>query len=227
MLRKRGLGALSARGLVAEVERPTIRIKALGDEISMTLTFSSEFPLSTLRLSHSENGRLLWLGCSNIPHNGSFVQNSTITKVFALSSSFEGKAARLNEEIVKSTIEGRFPESLRESDKWTLRTINSPQGLGVLAAIFENEHADQSGVLPLSSHLRVVIGGTGTTKSILAANSAIHIACCVSHLGNDMYRLDCRSVDGNASTDTATTDGLSQLLLKNGKIWSLLETRSS
>ena len=228
LLRKHGSSALSARGLVAEVERPTLRMKALGDELSKTLTFSIEFPLSTLRLSHSENGRRVWLSCSDIPHRGSFAQYSTITKVFVLSSSYEGKAARLNEEIIKSTIEGRFPESLRESDKWTLRTMTSPsQGLGVLVAIFENDHADQSGVSPLSSHLRVVIGGTGTTKSILAANTAIHVACCVAQLGNDTYRLDCRSVDGNTSTDTTTAEGLSQMLLKNGKSQSLLDLGSN
>ena len=137
--------------------------------------------------------------------------------MFALLSSYEGRAARLSEEIVKSRIEGRFPELLRESDKWTLRTLTSPsEGLGVLAAIFESSRTGESNELQSSSYVRVVVGGSASTKSILAADTDIDIAICVACLGNGMYRLDCRSTDGNASTDTTATEGLSQLLLRNG-----------
>ena len=224
-LRKQSSSALSARGLVAEVERPATRISALDDDLFTNLAFSVELPLSALRVSHSENGRLAWLSCSDtVLSSGSAAHTDTHMKVLALLSSYEGKAARLSEEIAKARIEDRFPEATRESNKWLLHTMNSTsQGLSVLAAIFENGRTDESNVLPLSSHVRVVVGGTTSTKSILAADINIHIAICVTPLGRDMYRLDCRSIDGNTSTDTTATKGLSQLLLRNCKISHLLD----
>lgn len=217
-LRKNGFTALSARGIVAEVERPAIRINAPWDELPKTLIFSTEVTLPALRVSQSENGRLVWMNYSDtVSPNGSVAHINTIAKVFALSSSYEGKAARLSEEIAKSRIEDRFPEMLRESDKWTLRTLTSPSGgLGVLAAVFENGRTDESNVPKSSSCIRAVVGGTASTKSILAADPIIGIAICVACLGNGIYRLDCRSNDGNASTDTTATEELYPLLLKNG-----------
>lgn len=224
LLHKASADALSARGVIAEVERPAIRINDRSDEITKTLTFSCELPLSDLQVSHSEDGRLVWLGCSNFASSTALAAPiSTTTKVVALLSSYEGKAARLGEEIAKSRIEGRHSESLRDSDKWTLRSIGpSSQGLGVLAAVFEDGVASDNGVPPLSSNIRVVIGSPTSTKSVLAAGKGIEMAICVTALDNEMYRMDCRHIGGNASTDTATAEGLSPLLLRNCKGTSLI-----
>lgn len=217
LLRKDDFGTLSARGIVAEVERPTLRIDAQRDAGPNTLTFLCEIPLAEIYVSHSENGRLMWLGRSAFKSLDIIAPPiSTTMKVIMLLSSYEGKAARFSEEIAKSRIEGRHSESLRESDKWTLRTIGpATEGLGVLVAIFEDGDANGDDVQQIPSNIKIVIGGSVSTKSILAASTDLDIAVCVTPIANDLYRVDCRHVDGNGSTDTTTADGLTQLLLKN------------
>ena len=219
LIRKDTDSALSARGVFAEIERPAIRLNAHADEAAKSLTFSCELPLSALHVSHSENGRLMWLRCSELaPSDQSSRPNTGYTKVIALRSSYEGKAARLSEEIARSRIEGRHAESLRESDKWTLRTVDHlAGGLGVLAAVFENVGANGNHASQLTSNIKLVIGSSASTKSILAADSHIDIAICVTILGNGMYRVDCRPINGIASTDTTTAEEFSELLLKNRK----------
>ena len=217
LLRKDTVSALSARGVIAEIERPVIRLKAHADEPAKSLTFSCELPLSALHVSHSEDGRLMWLRCSALaPSDLSSRPNTAYTKVIALLSSYERKAARLSEEIARSRIEGCHAESLRDSDKWTLRTVDHlAAGLGVLAAVFEDGGANGNDATQLTSNIKLVVGSSTSTKSILAADSHVDIAICVTALENGIYRVDCRPVNGNASTDTTTAEEFSELLLKN------------
>ena len=219
LLRKDSVSALSARGVIAETERPAIRLSAHGDEAAKSLTFSCELPLSALYVSHSEDGRLMWLRCSALaPSDLSSRPTTAYTKVLALLSSYEGKAARLSEEIARSRIEGRHAESLRDSDKWTLRTVDhSAAGIGVLAAVFEDGGANGNHATQLTSNIKLVVGSSASTKSILSTDSHIDIAICVTVLENGNYRVDCRSVGGNASTDTTSAEKFSELLLKNRK----------
>ncbi|CAF9928313.1 MAG: hypothetical protein HETSPECPRED_006801 [Heterodermia speciosa] len=217
LLRKDTASALSARGVIAEIERPAIRLNARADEAAKSLTFSCELPLSALHISHSEDGRLMWLRCSApSPSNLSSLPSTGYTKVIALLSSYERKAARLSEEIARSRIEGRHAESLRDSDKWTLRTVDHlTAGLGVLAAIFEDSGPNGDHATQPTSNIKLVIGSSTSTKSILAADSHVDTAICVTFLENSMYRVDCRPVNGSASTDTTTAENFSELLLKN------------
>ena len=215
LLHKRDISALSARGIVAEVERPIMRSDNPGDRTGGNLVFSCALPLSELHVSHSENGHIMWLGCSDSTLlDKSASASPAISKVIALLSSYEGKAVRLSEEIGKSRIEGRHHESLRESDKWTLRAIDPlSQNLGLLAAIFENGPPDDSRSR-IPSNVRINIGAPTSTKLILAASESINIAVSVNSLGNDAYRVDCRHVDGHAFTDTANVQEIPKLLLR-------------
>ena len=213
-LRKKGVGSLSARGLIAEVERATTSAQEV--EATQTLTFSTNLPLSALHVSQSSNGRIMWLACSTlqVPRDAC-TQFGANTTVIMLLSAYEGKAARLTEEIAKARIEGRHPESSRESDKWTLRSITpESRGLGVLAAIFEESLVHNISNPQSLSNIRIVIGAATSTKTILATNASIDIVICISPLGNDTYKLDCRNVDGNASTESSAAGCISLTLSK-------------
>lgn len=216
--------ALSARGLVAEVERPATRSNSLLADQEKGLVFACTFSLDNVLSSQSENGRLLWLStCGDMMAERSNAQDQLIVrqacvKVFALHSTYEGKAARLCEEIAKARIEGRFPEAIRESDKWTLRTVTpTTESLGVLAAVFEDAPDNSQCQATVRSRILMHIGGIESTKSILAGDPSLNIAVAITSLEGSRYRLDCRTIDDNTSTDIAAAEDIELLLSKRRK----------
>lgn len=221
LLRKIHNKAVSARGILAEVDRPVIpattadKIKPNSEK---TLIFSSAFDLPDLRLDESGDGCLIWLTGNSRPsvdqrHHKSNVRHlQPFAKVLALLSPYERKAARLSEEVAKARIEGRFSETIRESDKWALRTINSsPDTLGVLAAVLEDESTDALQVL---SRISVFIDTPKTPKSIITGNAGLDIAACVTPLDLGRCRLSFESVDGTRATEETTEENLGAVLAK-------------
>src|SRR6185436_217224 len=75
---------------------------------------------------------------------GEHVTSKAVTsRCFLLQESYDAKAARWSEDIVKARIEGRFAESEREVPTWTLRSVKMPDSnLGMHAAVFQ-EAAEQ------------------------------------------------------------------------------------
>ena len=158
VLRKSSQNSMSARGLLAEVDRPSnLSATLIADGNGNTLpakglTFGFAFQLQETRFTECNNGCLVSMACVR---RSDFVDTSrpsniakyyAITRVFALLGAYEGKAARWNEEVGRARIEQRFPESMRESDKWGLRSISpSPDTLGILAAIFESDSTEEAG----------------------------------------------------------------------------------
>ena len=213
--------SLSARGLLAEVERPGSRPASLDITPEKGLEFAARFPLLDTFNYESENGRLLWLarygdlivGKPNAEEKT--VSDTADVKAFLLESNYEGKATRLSEEIAKARIESRFSETLRESEKWSLRTIPpSPDGLGILAAICEDpSEADNVASHP-RSRICMHVGGSKTTKALLPQDTDTEIVVSVSSLENGDYRLDCRTVENETSTDISTAEDISPLVSK-------------
>ncbi|MCJ1394424.1 hypothetical protein MMC18_007302 [Xylographa bjoerkii] len=158
VLRKASSSSLSARGLLAEVDRPATMSTTLTSDTNDNstnpkgLTFGFSFHLQETRFTECNGGRLISMACvrrsdyvdtSRATNNRKYY---AITRVFALLGSYEGKAARWNEEVGRARIEQRFPETMRESDKWALRSISpSAEALGVLAAVFENDQFMEEG----------------------------------------------------------------------------------
>lgn len=217
--------ALSARGLLAEVERPATRPSSLLVDQEKTLAITANFPLNRVLSFESENGRMLWLANCVATTSGTTslqeqeANDSARVKVFSLQSTYEGKAARLSEEIAKSRIEGRYSETMRESDKWALHTIApSSDGLGVLAAVFEDACVQGGSVSSFESRICMHIGGTKTTKSLLAGDPSIDIVICASLMENGNYRLDCRTAENSTSTDISAAEDVSSLLSQRRKV---------
>ena len=221
VLTKSEENALSARGLVAEVERPAARFSTMVNDRARGLTFAACFSMADLRTFESKDGRLLWLyvpghsgPSTSAPQNQSLV-SSGYTRAYLLHTPYDGKAARLTEEICKATIEGRFPEEIRGSDRWSLRTMSpSVDGPGFFAAIFEDDFQSSEARPYRQSRIRLDIGGSRTTKSLLAETHTAEVAICVSVLENGRYRLNCRITEDVTSTDTVTAEDLPILIPK-------------
>ncbi len=216
--------AMSARGILAEVDRPVVPA-SMADNTKLntdkSLIFSSALDLPDLRFDESEDGRLVFLTGHDRPSAGIQYHKSNarhlqpFAKVLALLSPYERKAARLSEEVAKARIEGRFSETIRESDKWALRTINaSPDTLGVLAAVLEDDLADASQVL---SRIRVFIDTAKTPKSIITRNVGVDIVACITPLDLGRCRLNFESIDGTRVTEDTTEENLGSVLAKTCK----------
>ena len=223
LLQKVHHNAISARGILAEVDRPILpTIDDFQTSTDKGLIFSGSFNLPDLQIDESEDGRMIWLAGNHRPsgdllHSRSNSRNiRTFAKVFLLLSPYERKAARLSEEIAKARIEGRFPEKIRESDKWALRTINaSSNALGIVAAVLEDDQTDAS---PPLSRIRAFIDTQKTPKSVIAGHVGVDIAACITPLDLGRCRLSFESVDGNRATEEIAEENIGASFVKICKL---------
>ena len=219
LLQKTGHGSLSARGIIAETDRPTTSANAcMSSTLSLdrNIKFSGAFDLSQLRFSESESGQMIRMtlfggttsDVDTSRHSQSF------TKAFLMLGSYDSKAARFNEEVVKARIESRFPEAARDSGKWALRSINPSQGsLGLLIALLEERPERLSSYIQGRCQIRLFMDVSQDRDSHLMQNHGTQITGSVTTLGSGTYRLDIESIDGTRFTDTCTSENLWSLLL--------------
>lgn len=224
LLRKSHSGAMSARGILAEVDRPVLSAsvaETLSSSIDSGLIFHKALRLSDLQITESVNGHRIWIASNNesssilpeLPNLSSKLNG--FTGGFSLLNTYERKAARLGEEVIKAKIEGRFPETVREGDKWTLRTISAPSdNLGVLAAVHESGHVNDRDFDKALSYIRVFIDDPRSPKSIIAESKGLDIAICITPLDHGLYRLNCESSSGNYFAEETTEENLCAVLLR-------------
>lgn len=147
MLRKLPGNSLTARGLLAEIDRPSpIGILSNGQSgPPRFLNFGYYFQLNETWFTESTDGKSVHLAhtgpaLNDILHPEKGSQYSTTIRVYLLQGSYEAKAPKWSEEIAKARIQYRFPECMREDEKWALRVLSPHQeSLGIVSAIFEND----------------------------------------------------------------------------------------
>lgn len=223
LLHKVDDNALSARGLIAEVDRPivpTIAAQSSNATLDKGLIYHAAMELATLQLTESEANHLIWVTFSRDPalraaqqHNTPNISQAS-TKVFSLLGAYEHKSTRFCEEITRARMEDRFPETIRESDKWALRTVNTSfENLSVLAAIWEpssGNHVVTHGL----SRTRISVDREKSARMILAENVELDIVACVTALERGCYRLNIECVNGESSTDDTASEYLTALLIQ-------------
>ncbi|KAI1169902.1 hypothetical protein F4777DRAFT_159518 [Nemania sp. FL0916] len=144
---------MTARDLLREIDKPSAAgllasmTNAAGGQGSYDLAFAGWHELADIRFTESADGRMIWMTSGKEmkgAHAGESVSSTAITsRCFVLRESYEGKAAKWSEDIVKARIENRFAEKEREDPRWTLRSVRMPDtGLGLFIAVFQ-EGLDQ------------------------------------------------------------------------------------
>ncbi|KAI1381855.1 hypothetical protein F4677DRAFT_399923 [Hypoxylon crocopeplum] len=145
--------SMMGRDLLREIDKPSpagllaSMTNAAGGPGSYEVAFAGWHALADVRFTESSDGRMVWMTSSNEmrgAHAGNLVPNAAATsRCFVLQESYEGKAAKWSEDVVKARVEGRFSEKEREDPCWTLRSVRMPDtGLGLCAAVFQ-EGLDQ------------------------------------------------------------------------------------
>ena len=224
LLQKVGENPLSARGVMAEIDRPTTSTNALlSSALSLDkgLKFQAALDLTQLHISESEDGQMVRLAMA-IPMKDTIGTAACTShhsiKAFSVLGPYLGKAARFSEEVAKARIEARFSEGLRESGKWALRSISPAGGtLGVLISLYE-ARPDVTFV-PTTGlcQIRLVVDGTKTTRQLVADAVGMRVAACITSCNSRGYRLDTEGADGTCFTDNCTSENLTTILLARRK----------
>lgn len=124
--------ALSARGLVAELEKSPIQ----ADEIPSLDRTADITSFAFLRWA-----RLREVTVTEVNNGGAIraiyrhPTTDRVSQTYTLLGSYENRAHRLTEDICKAKIECEFPETERENGKWEARTYTAD--LSILSAICE------------------------------------------------------------------------------------------
>ena len=216
VVRKTGTASLSARGVLAEVDRPSPKVLFTPHDSTFTatapkgLSFAFSFELCDTTFTESSDGRLVSMACvrrSDIidSHIVTSRRCHAITKVYSLQGSYEGKAARWSEEIARASIEERFPEKLRENEKWALRSISpSSDRLGVLAAIFEHGCTDVDGTRIAISRprVRIIVDQRNKDRRYSAGDRGRDITAYIVRLTSNSYRLDFEAMNNSSVNHT-------------------------
>lgn len=234
LLQKVEENALSARGIIAEVDRPiTPNLQSSNASIEKGLKFQAAMSVASLQVTQSEDGHLIWINCVRDLVSSTMQLQSTLdisqasTKVFCLMGAYEGKPGRLCEEVIRARLENRFPETLRESDKWALRMIGgASENLSVLAAIWEADSINGRVENSDLSRVKIIFEKDLPSRLVLSENVCVDILAYVAPFEQDSCRLHIECVVGNDYTnETVKVQDLASVLVQRCMfvpIWQFL-----
>lgn len=214
MLSKSPESNITARSLSSELDMPSN-----GSDISLPTTelnFSRFIDIGHIRCSQSNCGRMMYLTPADSLVRNQRPRRRETLYALELKGTYEGKANRLIEEVVKARIEGRFSEKERESGKWALLSPTNTYGnLGILASIFEE---DENGSKPMSrpSIFRVVFDKPKAAVRKAMEDPNVEAVVSVSLHNAGRYKLEMESVVGVTSSDTVDANDFMSVLSKRG-----------
>lgn len=234
ILRKSRDCNISARGLMAEVDKPSattliapLQAAAGGHKHVYALGFSGWHVLGDTRFTMSDDGSSIWMSSSHDlkdPFNGRDRSQAASVRQLYLQTNYDGKALKLTEEITKARIEGRFSEAERETDRWSLRQVKTSTGLSLHTAVF-SEGIDtlmEGRREPCS--LRVVIDHAKGTKGAPVGHYGVEIVANVTTMvEGERYRLEVVGLHNKVFIDEVIIEHLLPILSKRG----MLETWQS
>ncbi|KAK0641689.1 hypothetical protein B0T16DRAFT_393933 [Cercophora newfieldiana] len=153
ILQKKSGSGPTGRDFLREIDKPSpagllaTMTNGAGGQSNLDFAFTGWHNLADVRFTESSDGRMVWMTSTQEmkgAHSGEYFTSKAITsRCFLLQESYEGKASRWSEDIVKARIEGRFCEKEREDPTWTLRSVKlADNNFGMHAAVFQ-EAAEQ------------------------------------------------------------------------------------
>lgn len=221
------IGSVAARGILAEVDRapsaPTLMDAMPGGAAAQApFAFRLAISLTNTRLTESCDSRLLHIAYSRALReergsNGPSQGHATL--VFQLMGAYERKAYKLNEEIAMARIEHRYPEEIRESPQWALKSAQSPSDeLGLLCAVSSAKELIQASALKLPlGRTRVVMDNCLERLPPKLASSLFDGVECVVNvnlLAEDRFSVEVSSQGRHVSVDTVSEEEFLTCLTK-------------
>lgn len=220
VLRKARECSLSARGVMAEIDKPSavsmmasMTAAAGGQKRVYELAFSGWHVLGDTRFTMSEDGRTVWMASLNelkdSAGTGRDRNNQAATiRSFVLQGAYESKAGRFTEEIARAKVEGRFSEAERETDKWCLRTTRLLAAeISLHTAVFEEGIDTLIEGRKEPAPIRIVIDHEKGTKGAPVGHYGVEIAANVTVINNGAkYRLEVDGLHDRVFVDEIVTE---------------------
>ncbi|GKU03991.1 rho guanine nucleotide exchange factor gef2 [Fusarium langsethiae] len=233
---KKMSGNMTGRDLLREIEKPSAAgllismTNAAGGPAAYEFVFTGWHDLAEVRFTEADDGTLFWMTSTEEmrgAHPGEHrISKAVASRCFLLQETYEARAAKWGEDVVKARIEARFSEKEREDPTWTLRSARMPDSnLGLHAAIFQ-EGADQliEGRKE-PAPIRVVVDHDMGTKGAPVGHYGVEIVINVTT--NDMKRVSLLTVGLNGrqfQDDVALEDVLPTM---SRRVIQLLSTQHS
>jgi len=205
ILKKTREGAMSARSLVAEVDKPSAAVMiapvtaaAGGQKYNYELQFSGWHVLGDTRFTMSVDGRCIWMSSLHELRDSAMGRDrnqAATVRYFILRGAYEGKAVKLTDEITKARLEGRFSEAERESGEWAYRSITlSDAEISLHTAVFEEGIGTLIDGRKEPAPIRIVVDHEKGTKGAPVGHYGVDIVANVKVIaGGIKYRVE---VDG-------------------------------
>ena len=228
LLRKTDDCTISARGLVAEVDKPSAVImmasmtaNAGGQKHVYDFAFSGWHVLGDTRFTTSDDGRNIWITSLHELKDagtGRERNQAATLRCFILQGAYEGKALKLTEEVTKARVEGRFSESERETDKWSFRSINlAAAGISFHTAVFEEGIDTLIEGRREPAPIRIVIDHQKGTKGAPVGHYGVEIVANLAGLAGGMkFRLEVDGLHDKVYIDEVVTEHILPTLAKRG-----------
>ena len=230
LLRKTDDCTLSARGLVAEVDKPSAVVmmasmtaNAGGQKHVYDLAFSGWHVLGDTRFTTSDDGRNIWITSLHELKDagtGRERNQAATLRCFILQGAYEGKALKLTEEVTKARVEGRFSESERETDKWSFRSINlAAAGISFHTAVFEEGIDTLIEGRREPAPIRIVIDHQKGTKGAPVGHYGVEIVANLAGLAGGMkFRLEVDGLHDKVYVDEVVTEHILPTLAKRSML---------
>ncbi|KZF19357.1 hypothetical protein L228DRAFT_250947 [Xylona heveae TC161] len=221
LVRKANESAISARGVLAEADRPTTvtiaaSVAAAIDEkrSSPDLVFAGSIGLDALRFTETSDGRCVWMRCAPLSMESSALKwnhlprGTADVRLFRLSGSYEDRVARWSEDFVKARIEGRFTEAERENRKWGFRSLKDPAaGLSMCTAVFEQRSTRTKANLSLPASITLIVNNPREAETARSGMNHSEIVASVMIREDGLCDLEITGADDSYSFETVSPDG--------------------
>ncbi len=230
--------SLTARGVMAEIDRPSRDTLAAsgaaasnGESTEPSLVFENYYRLRDLQFSELAGGsliRMTWVDRSN-GSGAPVVARSppgfsrASTRVFYLRGTYENKANRWTEDITKARVEGRYPEKVRESDRWDFRSVSIAEHDFTAYAAITQSFASVPAPGPLyPATVQLVLGNSPNLDAFeFREGVGLHIAMTDTL---QVIRLHVRFRDGHTVVEEVGTGDVTRVIVEHGKRDHLLES---
>ena len=229
ILRKSRECTLSARGLVAEIDKPSaatmmasVTAAAGGQRKVYELTFCGWHDLGDTRFTTSDDGRsVAMVSLQEMKDAGTGRERTSpaaTIRNFFLRSTYEGKALKFSEEITKARVEGRFSEAERETNQWCLRSVKTQAAQITLhAAVFEEGIDTLVEGRKEPASIRIVVDHEKGTKGAPVGHYGVDIVANVKIVGGGLkYRLEVAGLNDKMFTDEVVIEHLLPTFTKRG-----------
>lgn len=220
---------ITSRDLLREIDKPSpagllaSMTNAAGGPGSYELAFAGWHALADVRFTESSDGRMVWMTSLNEMQGGhasEYVTNTAITsRYFMLRESYEGRAAKWGEDVVKARVEGRFAEKEREDPCWMLRSVRMPDtGLGFFAAVFQEGLDQLIEGRKEPAPIRIVVDHEKGTKGAPIGHYGVEICSGITTGNMGKVVVNTTGLHGKKATDEVALEDFLPTLARRSKI---------